>query len=127
MLPGILAEIADVAGEDAAITIARAMGGAQVYIPPVPGPDHWLTRLVGQERAGAIAERLTAGLIGRRVTLPLGPRRHDLPRRAQLDRLIAEGRSTRDIVLTTGYTTRRVEQRRAELRERGPDSQLKLF
>ena len=50
-LPGVLAEIAAVAGEDAALAVAAAHGGTQVYIPPAPARDHWLARLVGHALA----------------------------------------------------------------------------
>src|SRR5690606_37782768 len=72
-LPGVLGEIAAVAGEDAALSIAAARGGTQVYIPHEPGPHHWLTHLVCREAAQRIADRLTCGVGGLRLDLPLGP------------------------------------------------------
>lgn len=61
---GVLAEIAEVAGEAAALQLAHAKGGQErVYIPK---PDylaagHWLVDLVGMEAAVAIAARLGGG------------------------------------------------------------------
>ncbi len=124
-LPAILAEIAEVAGEDAALAIAAARGGTQVYIPPVPGEDHWLCKLIGTEAALAVCARLTCGLAGRRVDLPLGSAGRAAKGRELVDAMLRDGRSERDIALATGYTARGVRLRRATLPER--DRQLKLF
>lgn len=53
-LPAVLQEIADVAGIDAAWTIARARGGTNVFLPRRVGPRHWLVGLVGLEAAQKI-------------------------------------------------------------------------
>lgn len=130
-LPGALAEIAAVAGEDNALAIAAARGGTQVYIPPVPDRDHWMSRLVGHKAALAIAERLTCGVGSMRIDLPLGPKGAAARLRAKVDRLIAEGQlSERDIAKATGYTTRAVRRRTASLRKAGKirdDRQQSLF
>lgn len=125
-LPGILAEIADIAGEDAALAVAAARGGTQIYIPPSPDRDHWLSHLVGVQAAKAIADRLTCGVGGMRVELPLGPKGHAARVRAKVDRMIKDKRSERDIALATGYTIRGVRKRKAKLRP-GDDRQLPLF
>jgi hypothetical protein len=117
-LPGVLAEIAAAAGEDAALAIAAKFGGARVYIPPSPARDHWLSHLVGHKAALAIADRLTAGVGGVRIDLPTGAKGYAARGRAKVDRMIAENRSERDIVLATGYTGRGVRKRRARTRER---------
>lgn len=125
-LPGILAEIADIAGEDAALAVAAARGGTQVYIPPSPDRDHWLSRLVGPKAAKDIADRLTCGVGGMRVDLPLGPKGHAARARAKVDRMIDDNRSERDIALATGYTIRGVRRRKAK-RKPGDDRQLHLI
>ena len=129
-LPRVLAEIAAVAGEDAALAIAAKRGGTRVYIPPVPASDHWLSKLVGHDKAKAIADRLTAGVASIRVDIPLGPNGRMARGRAEVDRMIREGRSERDIALATGYTLRTVERRAARLRRGGQlrdDRQLPLL
>lgn len=126
-LPGILAEIADIAGEDAALAVAAARGGTQVYIPPVPNRDHWLSRLVGHQAAKEIADRLTCGVGGRRLDLPLGPKGLIARGRAKVDRLIGDGRSERDIALATGYTSRAVRMRKARHKGKRDDRQLPLI
>ena len=127
-LPGALADIAAVAGEEAALAIAAERGGTQVYIPPQPDREHWLSRLVGHKAAVAIADRLTCGVGGMRVELPLGPKGHAARQRDKVDRLIAEGNlSERDIARATGYTIRGVRRRAAKIRRPADDRQLKLF
>ena len=126
-LPGVLSEIADVAGENAAIAIAQARGGTQVYFPPVPADDHWICRLIGKDAAYRVCDQLTAGVGPRRVDMPLGPTGNvaDMAeKRAKVDRMILAGRSERDIALSTGYTSRQVRRRKANLRD---DDQLTMF
>lgn len=111
-LPAILAEIAEVAGYEAALAIADVRGGTQIYIPPVPDADHWLCRLIGVEAARKVADQLTLGVGPRRVDLPLGPSGHQARVRAKVDAMLAEGRSERDIALATRYSTRAIRKRR---------------
>lgn len=117
LLSGVLAEIAAVAGEAAALAIADARGGTQVYIPPRPRPGHWLCELVGEQAAQKIADRLTCGVGGMRVDLPLGPCGHQARARTRVDRMLVAERSERDIARATGYTTRGVRKRRAQMRD----------
>lgn len=115
------------AGEDAALAIAEARGGTEVYIPPAPEKDHWLSRLVGHEAALAIGDHLTCGLTGLRVELPTGPTGHGARKRAEVDAMIRAGRSERDIALATGYTIRGVRLRRAKLGTIRDSRQMDMF
>jgi hypothetical protein len=127
-LPGVLGEIAAVAGEEAAIAIASARGGTQVYIPPMPDADHWLCRLIGVAAARKVCEQLTAGVgVGRRVDLPLGLAGHAARVRAKVDAMLAEGRSERDIAIATRYSIRAIRARRKRLGHRPAETQLSLF
>jgi hypothetical protein len=117
-LPGALGEIAAVAGQAAALAVARARGGTQVYFPPVPDADHWLSELIGHEAALAVCEKLTCGVGSLRVDLPLGSTGHAAQIRARIDAMLRENRSERDIALATGYTTRAIRRRRAALDDR---------
>jgi hypothetical protein len=124
---GVLAEIARVAGEDAARALSRARGGTQIYLPPEPAPDHWLSQLVGHDRALAIADQLTCGVGGMRLEIPLGDTGYAASGRAKIDAMIRDNFSERDIALATGYTTRAVRRRRKKLRENEESQQLDLF
>lgn len=126
-LPGVLGEIAEAAGEEAALAIAQARGGTEIYVPPSPGPDHWISRLVGLKKAAAIADKLTCGVGPRRVELPLGPRGHQARQRALVEALIREGLSERDIALRTGYSIRAVRKRVAAIGRPPDPRQLSLI
>lgn len=127
-LPGILQEIADIVGEDAALAIAAARGGTQVYIPPEPPSDHWLCKLIGVALARALAAELTMGIKGLRLELPLGPTGHAAQMRARVDAMIEAGASERDIAMATRYTIRAIRRRRARLATGSDTScQLSLF
>lgn len=126
-LPDILQEIADIAGEDAALAIASARGGTQVYIPPVPDIDHWLCRLIGVNNARKVAEHLTCGVGGRRVNLPLGPASSAARVRARVDEMIREGRSERDIALATRYDIRSIRRRRKRMGTIPEPRQMRLL
>ncbi|NBC32736.1 MAG: hypothetical protein GVY13_08680 [Alphaproteobacteria bacterium] len=61
LLPPVLQQIAEIAGPDAAVRVARELGGRRIYVAPRPGPRNPLTRLLGGPVATAISERLGAG------------------------------------------------------------------
>ena len=127
-LPGVLQEIAEVVGEEAAFAIAAARGGTQVYIPPVPPSDHCLCKLIGVELARLLADKLTMGIKGLRLELPLGPASHAAQVRARVDAMIKAGASERDIALATRYTIRAIRRRRALLNaDTDAARQLSLF
>lgn len=126
-LPGVLGEIADVAGEAAALALAEARGGTQVYFPPIPAEGHWLCSLIGREAAIAVCDRLTCGVGPLRVDLPLGPAGHTAKARAKIDAMLRDNRSERDIAMATGYPIRSIRRRRAKLGFKGDDRQLSLI
>jgi hypothetical protein len=55
-LSGVLADIAAVAGRDAALRLAAAYGGTRIKIPGRLRSGGWLVRCVGEEAARAIIE-----------------------------------------------------------------------
>lgn len=71
-LPAILAEIAAVAGEAAAIAISSAKGGTRVYIPAKVDEAHWLAKLVGIDAAKKICQHFAVnGNAGDYFMIPL--------------------------------------------------------
>ena len=126
-LPRALADIALIAGDEAARRVAGAVGGTQVYIPPMPGPDHWLSKLVGLEAARKIADHFTAGVGPARVEIPLGNTGFIASHQARCDAMLLAGRSERDIALALGYTIRGVRKRRARLKAQRDSRQGSLF
>jgi hypothetical protein len=126
-LPQVLADIAMIAGEEAARRVAGTVGGTQVYIPPCPGPDHWLTKLVGLDAARRIADHFTAGVGPARIEIPLGDTGFIASAQARCDAMLAAGASERDIALALRYTIRTVRRRRARIKSLRDTRQRDLF
>lgn len=129
-LPGVLDEIAKVAGEPAALLIAASVGGQRVYIPAKAADGHWLVACVGREKADKICRHFEVDGRGARVDIPLGAAgaypqlRRAIARRVhELDR---GGASARKIAGEVGITTRAVHRHRAAHRgdKGGPQGQL---
>ncbi|MGR3484046.1 MAG: helix-turn-helix domain-containing protein [Paracoccaceae bacterium] len=100
-LPPLLNEIADVAGVDAAIALAKLRGGSRISIPKTASDDHWITVAVGREAADAICAHFSGGGDGRvQVDLPLGPTSAQAGIRRAIDAMLEEGRSADDIART---------------------------
>lgn len=124
-LPGVLAEIADLVGEVAAIKIAAQAGGTRIYIPAHAGDDHWLVACVGRDAADKICAHFAVGgsrgRQGNRVDIPLyvgGTYRQMLRKISEtmykLDR--DEHLSSSDIARRAGVTQRSVHRHRARHR-----------
>lgn len=61
LMPPVLQQIAEIAGPEAAVRVARELGGRRIYVTPRPGPRNPLMRLLGRPIATAISERLGSG------------------------------------------------------------------
>lgn len=72
-LPGVLQEIAEAAGVDAALAIARARGGVRAWFPAAPRDDSWIVQLVGRAAADAICAKLAQHGTAVQFDIPLGP------------------------------------------------------
>lgn len=132
-LSGILAEIASVAGEPAAVLLAARVGGQRVYIPARVSDGHWLVDCVGRQKADLICKHFSfGGKGGQHVDIPLGGAgayaqlRRTVARRVhELDRQEA---SASEIAGACGVTTRTVHKHRARHRGQGKDKrQRSLF
>ena len=112
-LPGILAEVAEVAGFPAALAFAARAGGTRVYIPAAVDADHWLVECLGR----AAAEKLCARLGGGRYDVPVASHGAYARLRRSIARRVHEmdqaGKSAAEIARTTGITQRSVHNHRA--------------
>lgn len=103
---GILAEIAVAAGEDAALAVARAKGGARAYIPGTEAikssckKSNWLVDLVGREAALKISDALLPGRHGMAIAIPLGPMDYRRIIAGKIDALLDEGKGANEISRT---------------------------
>lgn len=114
-LPDLLARVAEVAGEDAALLLAKAFGGRPLYLPLAEEiePGHRLSELIGMERARAVCTAIGQG----EVIFPRGP----FSSRAELKRRVAEmldaKKSHATIALALNLHIRSVEKIAARLRK----------
>lgn len=60
-LTGVLEEIAEAVGREAALAISEHYGGVRVSIPAKLQNDHWLIKLIGTEKATELAEYFSVG------------------------------------------------------------------
>lgn len=125
-LPGVLEQIAETAGLEAALKLARTHGGTFVYIPAFPTEGHWLTQLVGMHAAEKICGLFQMNSSGARVLIPMA-------RKSISDRTIAmamerklSARSTATLAGVHERTVYRHRRRRRKSLKANRD-QLKLF
>lgn len=115
-------ELAAVLGADAAKRLTRLMGGARIYIPVKPGPDHLLGKLLGPEPFAG----LVAAFGGRNICLPNDRERDTAKKRAAA--LFASGYTPDQVAAECGITRRYADMILHTLREeRGGPTQLPLF
>jgi hypothetical protein len=130
-LPGILREIADVAGLPAALAIAEVKGGTRVHFPARAPDGHWLPELVGREAADKLCAyfrtRATAQG-GTRPTVnggvyelvPLGPKNFYARARRKAAELTAQGMTRERVAAQLGVHMRTVQRYRARERDEEP-------
>lgn len=69
--PKVLAQIAEVAGIEAAWALAHARGGRTVFIPHTVADGHWLAETVGLENAQKICALYSVNNYGARILIPM--------------------------------------------------------
>lgn len=123
-LPGYLGEIAEAAGVDAALALAKARGGTRIDIPARVSEGHWLIEVVGREAADLIceyfrtlsAEHREAG--ARHIVIPRGPVAILKQARAQLEQALLAGSSPRAAARASGLSERTAFRVQKELRKK---------
>jgi hypothetical protein len=118
-LPGILGQIAEVAGEQAARRIAAELGGQRVSFARRPGPENAVARIVGIDAARAIADHIGWG----EMVIPLGP----ATRTARIRAMLAQGVSHNRIAAAVQVHIRTVERIASRMRTEDDDRQPDLF
>lgn len=119
-LPGILADIAAIAGPEIALRIAQSHGGTRVTIPPQAVPGHWLTDLVGFETANKICRGLaTLDAEGRlkgvqHEVIPLGPTSYLKNARRKAAAALSAGTSVRETARIVGLHERTIWRMKAQ-------------
>ena len=132
-LPNLLREIAEIAGIEAALALADAVGGTRVDIPARAKPEDWLSDIVGYEAACKIADYYRVGdADGResgayRVVIPRGPYSVLAEARRRLVKELMAGTSVRDAARLSGLTERTAWRYKAKLASPDDDPQGRLF
>ncbi len=145
-LPGVLAEIAELVGEQAAIAIASRAGGTRAWIPAHAADQHWLVQSIGRAAADKVcayfavenrigmdgseqAQQRTRR--GQKVDIPLyvgGTYRQYIRAVAErVHKMDKEGASSTAIVRKVGVTQRSVHRHRARHRGKKDDKQGRLL
>lgn len=132
-LPGVLQEIAELVGDQAALTIASRAGGTRIYFPAKADNEHWLVASIGRDAADKVCAHFAVDeRRGQRIEIPLyvgGSYR-------QLVRAIAERvhkmdaddeASSTKIARKVGVTQRTVHRHRARHRGKKDGKQGRLL
>ncbi|WP_374467411.1 helix-turn-helix domain-containing protein [Ferrovibrio sp.] len=131
-LPGLLGEIEQIAGLQAALQVASAAGGRRRYVPAPKrlDADHWLVKAVGREKAGLIAKHLVGENSGLPITFPLGPAGSRAARWHAIHQALQSGETADSIAATHGIHERTVRRHRTGVSGMPSDAdnrQTKLF
>ena len=116
-LPGILQRISEVAGQAAALKLARERGGCEIKVSGKPGGA--LARIVGDEAAAAIAAEFGP----EKITVPMAHLRGQRGRREAAARLFAEDKTESQVALAVDVHCRTARRVRRKVRQ----SKLPLF
>jgi len=127
-LPGALGEIAEVAGLQAALAVAEAVGGTRVDLPARLPETHWLIDVVGREAAAAIVARFrVANAEGRErgaryLYIPFGPTAGTLrAARRRMARALDEGATVAEAARHGGLSERAAYRLKARRTRRNRD------
>ncbi|GHE72200.1 hypothetical protein GCM10019059_34760 [Camelimonas fluminis] len=127
-LPAVLAEIAEVAGLEAALAIAEEKAGQEVFVCANLRPGNWLVRCVGMEKAELISRHM-AGRGRVKVHIPIFGNGSYVSERKRRARVMAEtlerGGSVNEIARRAGVTNRSAYRFKA--RHNGDPDQGSLF
>lgn len=93
-LPGILADVEELAGVAIALRLARELGGTEINLSDADGS--LLVRAIGKENARALVKRRQRG---ERVVVPMATARGQKGRRANAAAMAAAKATTRQIAL----------------------------
>ena len=131
-LPPLLNDVAEAAGLDAALALARAAGGRRVAIPARAKDRHWLVEAVGRTAADAICALYRThdadGVEhGAKIIVPLGPTGLMKAAKRQMAQAIADGTSVRAAARLAGLHERTGWKTKARMERAAGGPQASLF
>jgi hypothetical protein len=113
-LPGILKDVAEVAGVANALELARRHGGTEIKISDADGSA--LVAIVGKAAAAELVKRLARG----KMMVPMANVRGQKGRRAAAAEMMAKHASARDAALACDIHERTAWRAKAKLRGETP-------
>ena len=124
-LPEVLARVAEACGLGAALNLAHAFGGRELYVPRTEGltEDHPLAIALGLACARKAAVALGHG----KLLIPLGPASSAHQKTRLYRRLRREGKTNPQIAAAMGVHLRAVEFRNQRARRAEADDEPDLF
>ncbi|MEO0678841.1 MAG: hypothetical protein AAF192_00335 [Pseudomonadota bacterium] len=111
-LPGLLGQVAEIAGEAAAVKLCLARGGHELNIPSKAAGSE-LARILGDDAAAA---KVIAELGPGRVRVPMGGYRGQQGRRRAGMQLMRNGASNVEVARACDVSLRAAENWRGQLR-----------
>lgn len=118
----LLNKIAEVAGDRAALILGREKACETIYIPRRVDPTHWLSKLLGEEAATALAKEFGPT----RLEIPPALNGQKRKRRAAIAQMTDKGYSINKITRTLGVARSTVIDHRRRMRS-DDDDQGSLF
>jgi len=109
-LPPVLADLAEIIGLGAALRLAEAYGGTEIYVPRTPGPDHPVAQVIGLEAARRLGEYLGTPTSGGRIEVPKGDALSRSRRNRAIVAAVVQGASKQQVARQHGLTTRWVRR-----------------
>jgi hypothetical protein len=119
-LPDLLARIAEIIGEDAAMLVAQEWGGRYLYIPREFRPTHRLVELIGADRARAMWSAIGHGT----VLIPMGPCAGAAARRKIARSAMEDGKSRAQAAKIAGIHVRTAHRLGAKKKRDGRQGDL---
>jgi len=109
-LPGVLQDIAEIAGEHAAMRYAEMRGGVTVYLPARYDPHHPECKALADACGDAAARKIVARIGGGAVTIPSARRQ-----RIALAVRTMQHMSVRELALMLGVSERTIYRYRRRM------------
>jgi len=122
-LPGRVAELADVIGLRAALTLVELRGGTRLAVPKKPAPGHWLVEHIGLDALTALCRYYGGETI--EIDRCAAALRAGLE--ARIVRDYQDGASNSQLARRYGYTERGIRKLRRRIESREPSLNYDLF
>ncbi len=122
-LPPVYRDIAEAAGLEATLGLARAKGGARVYVPLDARIAPWLVQAMGEAGAAALVKLYG----GEAIDLPTDPTSGQKERVRQIRKALAEGESANAVAARFRSSRRHMFWHKARAREAEGAGEPDLF